>query len=47
MIIHEDDVTIRDATTGEMIRELTIDPTRTCTWSPNLLIQPVAAVHAG
>ena len=28
MLIHNDDVTISDATTGEIIRELTIDPTR-------------------
>lgn len=28
MVIHDTDVTISDATTGEIIRELTIDPTR-------------------
>jgi transposase InsO family protein len=28
MLIHDADVTISDATTGEIIRELTIDPTR-------------------
>lgn len=28
MPIHENDVTISDATTGEIIRELTIDPNR-------------------
>jgi hypothetical protein len=28
MLIHDADVTICDATTGEIIRELTIDPTR-------------------
>jgi hypothetical protein len=29
MLIHENDVTISDATTGEIIRELVIDATRT------------------
>jgi hypothetical protein len=28
MLIHENDVTISDATTGEIIRELVIDATR-------------------
>jgi hypothetical protein len=28
MLIHDADVTISDATTGEIIRELTIDPNR-------------------